>query len=87
MNLNTINEVKRPTSADQITQWRDGYTWLAGIAPPRAVSVNEATSEFLLIDWRHFSSRAIHQVEIPWAIDRDKDQIFFIRRGPRLVKS
>jgi CO/xanthine dehydrogenase FAD-binding subunit len=30
MNLNTITEVKRPTSADQITQWRDGYAWLAG---------------------------------------------------------
>jgi len=30
MNLNTIAEVKRPTSADQITQWRDGYAWLAG---------------------------------------------------------
>jgi CO/xanthine dehydrogenase FAD-binding subunit len=30
MNLNTITEVKRPTSADQITQWRNGYAWLAG---------------------------------------------------------
>jgi CO/xanthine dehydrogenase FAD-binding subunit len=30
MNLNTITEVKRPTSADEITQWRDGYAWLAG---------------------------------------------------------
>jgi CO/xanthine dehydrogenase FAD-binding subunit len=30
MNLNTITEVKRPASADQITQWRDGYAWLAG---------------------------------------------------------
>jgi CO/xanthine dehydrogenase FAD-binding subunit len=30
MNLNTITEVKRPTSADHITQWRDGYAWLAG---------------------------------------------------------
>jgi CO/xanthine dehydrogenase FAD-binding subunit len=30
MNLNTISEVKHPTSADQITQWRDGYAWLAG---------------------------------------------------------
>ena len=30
MNLNTITEVKRPTSADQMTQWRDGYAWLAG---------------------------------------------------------
>ena len=30
MNLNTITEVKRPTSADQIAQWRDGYAWLAG---------------------------------------------------------
>ena len=28
MNLNTITEVKRPMSADQITQWRDGYAWL-----------------------------------------------------------
>jgi CO/xanthine dehydrogenase FAD-binding subunit len=30
MNLNTITEVKRPGSADQIGQWRDGYAWLAG---------------------------------------------------------
>src|ERR1700736_5303250 len=30
MNLNTIAEVKRPTSADQITHWRHGYAWLAG---------------------------------------------------------
>jgi hypothetical protein len=30
MNLNTITELKRPASADQITQWRDGYAWLAG---------------------------------------------------------
>ena len=30
MNLNTIAEVKRPASADQITQWRHGYAWLAG---------------------------------------------------------
>ena len=30
MNLNTITEVKRPASADEITQWRDGYAWLAG---------------------------------------------------------
>lgn len=30
MNLNTITEVKRPASADQVTQWRDGYAWLGG---------------------------------------------------------
>jgi CO/xanthine dehydrogenase FAD-binding subunit len=30
MNLYTIKEVKRPTSPDQITEWRDGYAWLAG---------------------------------------------------------
>jgi CO/xanthine dehydrogenase FAD-binding subunit len=30
MNLNTIVEVKRPASADQIRQWRAGYAWLAG---------------------------------------------------------
>ena len=30
MNLNTITEVKRPASADEIRQWRDGYAWLAG---------------------------------------------------------
>jgi CO/xanthine dehydrogenase FAD-binding subunit len=29
MNLNTIAEVRRPASADQITQWPDGYAWLA----------------------------------------------------------
>jgi CO/xanthine dehydrogenase FAD-binding subunit len=30
MNLDTIGEVKRPGTADQITQWRTGYAWLAG---------------------------------------------------------
>ena len=30
MNLNTIVEVKRPASADEITVWRDGYAWLGG---------------------------------------------------------
>ena len=30
MNLNTITEVKRPSSADEIGEWRDGYAWLAG---------------------------------------------------------
>jgi CO/xanthine dehydrogenase FAD-binding subunit len=30
MNLNTITEVRRPSAADQISQWRDGYAWLAG---------------------------------------------------------
>jgi CO/xanthine dehydrogenase FAD-binding subunit len=29
MNLNTITQLKRPVSADEITQWRDGYAWLA----------------------------------------------------------
>ena len=30
MNLNTITEVKRPTSPDEIPEWREGYAWLAG---------------------------------------------------------
>jgi CO/xanthine dehydrogenase FAD-binding subunit len=30
MNLNTITEVKRPTSADEIPEWREGCAWLAG---------------------------------------------------------
>jgi CO/xanthine dehydrogenase FAD-binding subunit len=30
VNLNTILEVKRPTSAEDIGPWRDGYSWLAG---------------------------------------------------------
>ena len=30
MNLNTITAIERPTSADQIGAWRDGYAWLAG---------------------------------------------------------
>jgi CO/xanthine dehydrogenase FAD-binding subunit len=30
MNLNTITDLKRPTSATEITHWRDGYAWLAG---------------------------------------------------------
>ena len=29
MDLNTIVEVKRPSSADDL-RWRDGYAWLAG---------------------------------------------------------
>ena len=29
MDLNTIVEVKRPSSADDV-RWRDGYAWLAG---------------------------------------------------------
>jgi CO/xanthine dehydrogenase FAD-binding subunit len=30
MDLNTITEVRRPASADAITQWQKGYAWLAG---------------------------------------------------------
>jgi CO/xanthine dehydrogenase FAD-binding subunit len=30
MNLNTITEIKRPTSTDDIYGWREGYAWLAG---------------------------------------------------------
>jgi CO/xanthine dehydrogenase FAD-binding subunit len=30
MNLNTIKEVMRPSSADQVAHWRPGYAWLAG---------------------------------------------------------
>jgi CO/xanthine dehydrogenase FAD-binding subunit len=30
MNLNTVTEVKRPASADEIPVWREGYAWLAG---------------------------------------------------------
>jgi CO/xanthine dehydrogenase FAD-binding subunit len=30
MNLNTIVEVKRPISADEIGNWKDSYAWLAG---------------------------------------------------------
>ena len=30
MNLNTITEVKRPSSANEVSQWHDGYAWLAG---------------------------------------------------------
>jgi CO/xanthine dehydrogenase FAD-binding subunit len=30
MNLNTITEVKRPTSTDEIPEWREGCAWLAG---------------------------------------------------------
>ncbi len=30
MNLNTVTEVKRPSTADEIESWRDGYAWLAG---------------------------------------------------------
>ncbi|HEY5425279.1 MAG TPA: FAD binding domain-containing protein [Candidatus Tumulicola sp.] len=30
MNLPTVTEIQRPTSAEQIRHWRDGYAWLAG---------------------------------------------------------
>jgi len=30
MDINTVKEIKRPGSADEITQWRPGYAWLAG---------------------------------------------------------
>ena len=30
MNLNTIAELKRPTSLEDVGPWRDGYSWLAG---------------------------------------------------------
>jgi CO/xanthine dehydrogenase FAD-binding subunit len=30
MNLNTVAEVWQPRVADEITEWRDGYAWLAG---------------------------------------------------------
>jgi CO/xanthine dehydrogenase FAD-binding subunit len=30
MDINTIREIKRPGSADEITQWGDGYAWLGG---------------------------------------------------------
>jgi CO/xanthine dehydrogenase FAD-binding subunit len=30
MDLNTINQVKRPASADEIPEWRNGCAWLAG---------------------------------------------------------
>ncbi len=30
MNLNTVTEIKRPASADEIIQWKPGYAWLGG---------------------------------------------------------
>ena len=30
MNLNTITEIKRPVSADEIVSWQPNYAWLAG---------------------------------------------------------
>jgi CO/xanthine dehydrogenase FAD-binding subunit len=30
MNLNTVTEIKRPGSAEEIPEWREGYAWLAG---------------------------------------------------------
>jgi len=30
VNLNTIREVKRPTSLDEIRKWDEGYAWLGG---------------------------------------------------------
>ena len=30
MNLNTVTEIKRPASNEEIPEWRAGYAWLAG---------------------------------------------------------
>jgi CO/xanthine dehydrogenase FAD-binding subunit len=30
VNLNSVTEVRRPTSADEIPEWHEGYAWLAG---------------------------------------------------------
>lgn len=30
MNLNTVIEIRRPGSVDEIDRWQDGYAWLAG---------------------------------------------------------
>jgi CO/xanthine dehydrogenase FAD-binding subunit len=30
VNLNTITEIRRPNSTDEIPEWREGYAWLAG---------------------------------------------------------
>lgn len=30
MDLNTITEIRRPAQADEVTQWKEGYSWLAG---------------------------------------------------------
>src|SRR5271165_5971630 len=30
MNLNTVKEIRRPKTADEIADWRNGYAWLAG---------------------------------------------------------
>jgi len=40
---------------------------------------------FLLIDRRHFCVHATHQVGIPWAVDRDKEQVS-VWSDPALVK-
>ncbi len=30
MNLNTVTQFKQPLSVDEVSEWRDGYAWLAG---------------------------------------------------------
>jgi CO/xanthine dehydrogenase FAD-binding subunit len=30
MNLETVTEVRYPRSAEEVTEWRDGYAWVAG---------------------------------------------------------
>jgi CO/xanthine dehydrogenase FAD-binding subunit len=30
MNLNTVTALRQPSSAAEISEWRDGYAWLAG---------------------------------------------------------
>src|SRR5471030_2849114 len=30
MNLNTVTEVRHPTSAEEVAEWSDGYAWVGG---------------------------------------------------------
>jgi hypothetical protein len=30
MNLNTVTDVKRPTSLEEMPEWREGHSYLAG---------------------------------------------------------
>lgn len=60
MNLNTIKEVKRPATAEEVGAWREGYAWLAG--GTWLFSTPQITTD-TLIDLRSLNWPALHVSE------------------------
>jgi putative selenate reductase molybdopterin-binding subunit len=90
MNLNTITEVKRPASADQITQWRDEYAWLAGgtwlFSEPQvatniegsiAMGFGWALTEKMVYDGGTMVNPALRNYRIPAFADVPRSEVFF----------